>query len=105
MVPGDKLKSDRLATLECLVEEAWWFLLRGKRLEPFEKKTGRTFENMAVFTKIAKFIYLVFHEYFLMYLAVNIQLSPCRCEVTAVLNCVEMSRCPVVVVVVCNWRC
>ena len=29
----------------------------------FERKTGRTFENRVVFTKIVKCIYLVFHEY------------------------------------------
>ena len=43
----------------------------------FEKKTGRTFENRVVFTQIVKFIYLVFHEFFLLYVAVNVQLSCC----------------------------
>ena len=52
---GDNLKSDRLATLERLVKEALWFLER-KTSGTFEKKTGRTFENMVVFTKIAQFL-------------------------------------------------
>ena len=31
--------------------------------------------------------------------------TPCRCEVTAAICSVEMSRCSVVVVVVCDKRC
>ena len=32
----------------------------------FEKKTVRTIENRVVSTKIVKFIYLVFHEFFML---------------------------------------
>ena len=46
-----------------------------KTCETFEKKTGRKFENRVVSTKIVKFIYLVFHEFFPLYVAVNVQLS------------------------------
>ena len=72
---GDNLESHWLATLECLVEYAWWFLFVRKTSGTLEKKTGRTFENRVVFTKIVKFIYLVFHEFFALYVAVNVQLS------------------------------
>ena len=42
-----------------------------------EKKTARTYQNQAVSTKIVKFIYIVLHECFLLYVAVNVQLSCC----------------------------
>ena len=50
-----------------------YFLM--KTCGTFEKKTGRTFENRVVSTKIVKFNYLVFHEFFHLYVAVNVQLS------------------------------
>ena len=49
--------------------------LMRKTCGTFEKKTGRTFENRVVFTKNIKFIHLVFHECFPLYVAVNFQLS------------------------------
>ena len=79
-----------------------------KTCETFEKKTGRTFENMVVFTKIVKFIHLVFHDFFSFACCSKcpvVLLSPCRSEVTIAVNSVETSRFPVVVVVDCDKRC
>ena len=69
---GDDIKSDSLATLDCFVVS---FVRKTTGI--FEKKTGRTFENRFVFTKIIKFIYLVSHDFFILYVVVNDQLFFC----------------------------